>query len=144
MKRLHIYPLLFCLLIGSTATLVSAQTDTPAATQLTREQVKRERDEFIRTHRYDPVSETWVLRKGMEPPSGMKTRAEVKAERDAFLRTHRFEPVSGAWVATETPRDRSTLTRAQVREEARQFHRTHEWDDNSSSWVEKKAVTKKK
>lgn len=144
MKRLHIYPLLFSLLFCSTATLVTAQTDTPAATQLTREQVKRDRDEFVRTHRYDPVSENWVLKESMEPPSGMKTRAEVKADRDAFLRTHRFEPVSGTWVASETPRDRSTMTRAQVREEARQFHRTHQWDDNTSSWVEKKVDTKKK
>jgi len=68
----------------------------------------------------------------------------VKAERDAFLRTHSFEPVSGTWVASETPRDRSTMTRAQVREEARQFYRTHQWDDSSSTWIEKKANPKKK
>ncbi|MDO8252429.1 MAG: DUF4148 domain-containing protein, partial [Rhodoferax sp.] len=132
MKRLHIYPLLFSLLFGSTATLVSAQTDTPAATPLTREQVKRERDEFVRTHRYDLTSDNWVLKESMEPPTGMKTRAEVKAERDEFLRTHRYDQTSDAWVTSETPRNMSTMTRAQVRDETRQFLRTHQWDDNSS------------
>lgn len=144
MKHSHIYPLLFGLLFASTAPLVNAQTDTPAATPVTREQVKRERDEFIRTHRYDTTTDNWVLRAGMEPPSGVKTRAEVKAERDEFMRMHRYDQTSDAWVSSETPRNMSTMTRAQVREETRQFLRTHEWDDKASAWIPKKAVIKKK
>jgi hypothetical protein len=144
MKNLLIYPLLSGLLLISPATQVYAQTDTPAAMPLTREQVKRERDEFIRTHRYDQATENWVLKEGMEPPKSMKTRAEVKAERDEFLRNHHFDQARDMWVPNEKPRDMSTLTREQVREETRQFIRTHHWDDNKSSWVEQPEYKKKK
>lgn len=142
MKNLFIYPLLSGLLLISPATLVYAQTDSPAAMPLTREQVKRERDEFIRTHRYDTASENWVLKEGMEPPKSMKTRAEVKAERDAFLRSHRYDQASEMWVPIEKPRDRSTLTREQVREETRQFLRTHSWDPVKDTWVAKPMMKK--
>ena len=66
MKNLFIYPLLSGLLLISPATLVYAQTDNPAAMPLTREQIKRERDEFIRTHSWDPVKDTWVAKPMMK------------------------------------------------------------------------------
>lgn len=143
MKNLLIYPLLSGLLLISPATLVYAQTDTQAAMPMTREQVKRERDEFIRTHRYDTATENWVFKEGMEPPKSMKPRAEVKAERDEFLRKHHFDQARDIWVPNEKPRDMSTLTREQVREETAQFIRTHNWDPVKESWVAKPEMKKK-
>jgi hypothetical protein len=142
MKNLLIYPLLSGLLLISPATQVYAQTDTPAAMPLTREQVKRERDEFIRTHRYDQATENWVLKEGMEPPKSMKTRAEVKAERDEFLRNHHFDQARDTWVPNEKPRDMSTLTREQVKKERDEFIRTHNWDPVTDGWVAKPMMKK--
>ncbi len=119
--------------------VVQAQgaSDPAAAAPLAREQVKMERDEFIRTHRWDAVSENWVMKEGMEAPAGVKMRAEVKAERDEFLRNNRWNPVSDQWEPlTKGPRDVSKMTRAQVRNETRQFVRTHQWDEAKSAWVE--------
>ena len=145
MKQLQVLPLLLGLLFASNATLVNAQSDTEKAEMpLTREQVKRDRDEFIKTHRWDTVTDNWVLKSGVEPPTGMKSRAEVKAERDEFLRTHRYDQNMDAWVPIqETPRNLSTLSRAQVKEETRQFLRTHQWDPVTDTWVEQNYRKKK-
>ncbi|MCJ7799047.1 MAG: hypothetical protein MUP33_04705 [Polaromonas sp.] len=119
--------------------VVQAQgaSDPAATAPLAREQVKMERDEFMRTHQWDAVAENWVLKPGMEAPAGMKSRAEVKAERNEFLRNHRWNPVSGEWnPLTKAPRDVSKMTRAQVRKETIQFTRTHQWDNNKGAWVE--------
>ena len=63
--------------------LAPAQT-TPANPEstLTRAQAKMERDEFLKTHRYDTGTENWVLKSGVEAPAGVKSRAEIKAHRD--------------------------------------------------------------
>lgn len=139
MKSWHALPLLVAMLVGSTASLVHAQSDAAKAeTPLTREQVKQDRDEFIRTHRWDQKGENWVLKSGMEPPTGMKTRATVKAERDEFMRTHRWDLKSDSWIPTETPKNMSTLTRAQVKADTQRFLSTHEWDARTEEWVQKK------
>jgi hypothetical protein len=143
MKILQI-PLLLGLVLGFNAELVKAQNVIDQATTpaLTREQVKKDRDDFIKTHRYDPVSENWVLRKEFEPPTGMKTRAQVKAERDEFIKTHRYDNAKEEWVPlNDVPK--ATLSRAQVRAEAAQFIRSYQWDDTNSVWV-KKPVSRKK
>ena len=127
---------LFCAFSGA---MVQAQgaSGTAAAAPLTRDQVKMERDEFLRTHQWDAVAENWVLKKGMEAPEGVKARAEVKAERDEFLRNHRWNPVSSDWEPlTKGPRDVSKMSREQVRNETRQFIRTHQWDEVKGAWVE--------
>lgn len=142
MKILQI-PLLLGLILGFNADMVNAQSaDDKAAPALTREQVKKERDEFIKTHRYDPLTENWVLRKEFEPPTSMKTRAQVKAERDEFLKTHRYDSSNEAWVPLKGE-PKSSLSRAQVRTEAAQFLRSHQWDDVNSAWIEKPAPGKK-
>ena len=145
LKRLHALPLLLGMLLTSSATLVNAQSDAEkSAMPMTREQVKMERDEFLKTHRWDQDTENWVLKAGVEPPMGMKSRAEVKAERDEYLRTHRYERNSDSWISIlETPRNLSTMTRAQVKEETRQFLRTHHWDQDRGSWVEQESRKKK-
>lgn len=142
--RLTAYPLQAASLVvglffAFTGGVVQAQgaSAPAAAAPLTREQVKMNRDEFIRAHRWDTTSDNWVLKPDMEAPSGMKTRAEVRAARDEFLRNHRWNPVTSQWnPLTRAPRDMGKMTRAQVRNETRQFLQTHEWDNVTEAWVE--------
>lgn len=145
MKRLQAIPLLLGLLFASTAGVVSAQSaGGMTSASPTREQIKMERDEFIKTHRWDEVSSNWVLNSGYEPPVGMKSRAEVEAERDEFLRNNKYDMRVNDWVPLKTqPRDLSTMSRAEVRSETRHFTRTHRWDDTASAWVEVPPMKKK-
>lgn len=136
----RVLPLAFGLLFAVTAGTASAQTaaDAPGAAPATRDQVKKERDEFLRTHSYDERNDEWVLKPGVkvEPPAGVKTRAEIKAERDAFLRNNRWDTASADWVPLKNgPRELSTLTRQQERAETLQFVRTHHWDSENDMWV---------
>lgn len=143
MKRLQVLPLfLLCLFLTSTPDMVNAQGAGDQAS-VTRDQVKRERAEFFRTHEYDAVQENWVLKAGVEPPAGIKTRAQVKAEREEFLKTHRYDGTDNTWVSLKGE-PKSALSREQVRAEAAQFARTHTWDPTTESWVEKKALRAKK
>jgi hypothetical protein len=133
------------LLLAPAAGWVHAQDAAKKAdAPLSRAQVKMERDEFLRTHRWDEAQENWVLKSGMEPPAGVKARAEVKAERDQFLRNNKWDEATSAWVPLAgTPRDMGAMTREQVRNETRQFMRTHRWDEATQGWVDKPAAKKK-
>lgn len=116
-----------------------AQTPAPAApaAPLTRAEVKMERAEFLKTHRWDVRTDTYVLREHVTPPAGMKTRAEIKAERDDFLSKHRWEGENG-WVRiAAAPRDVSTVPREQIRAETAQFLKTHRWDEENDRWIER-------
>jgi hypothetical protein len=93
-----------------------------------------EREDFVKSHRWDPTSETWVLRPEFEPPSGMKTRAQVRQDRDEFLSKNKWDPATETWIPLEKPRQISQLSREQVRRETRGFVKTHEWDDYSETW----------
>jgi hypothetical protein len=110
----------------------AASTAATAAT--TRAQVKMERDDFVKSHRWDPASETWILRPEFEPPAGMKSRAEVRRDRDEFLKKNKWDAATETWVPLQQPRQISQLSREQVRKETREFLRTHEWDDFSETW----------
>ena len=104
----------------------------------TRAQVIAERDEWLRTHRWDHCLDDWVVKDEFKTPDVMCTRDEVRKERDEWLRTHRWDPGADAWVPLRPQtRELSTLTREQVRKETLEFLRTHECDDPSSSWKEK-------
>jgi len=143
MKRLQILPLLLGLVFASSAGIVNAQSD-KAEASATRTQVKMERDEFIKTHRYDTATESWVLKSGVEPPTGMKSRAEIRAARDEFLRNNRWNAATDSWVSLKgVPRDLSTRSRDEVRAETREFARTHQWDPLTDTWVERAASKKK-
>jgi len=142
LKRMPAWSLLLGLVLA-TSNLVLAQT-ADASAPLTREQIKMERDEFVRTHRYDPHTENWVMKPGFEAPTGVKTREQVRAERDEFLRKNRFDYVSGSWIPLKgSTGPESTKTRAQIREETRQFMRTHQWDTAKEVWLEVKPSAKK-
>lgn len=130
-------PLLIAVLsLPALSVAQTAPSPGTTAAPLTRAEVKMERQEFVKTHRYDPDSETWVLKEGFEPPAGLKTRAEVKSEREAFLRTHRWNPSTEVWDSI-TPEQGQAKTREQVRGEAKQFAKTHEWDPITNTWSEK-------
>jgi hypothetical protein len=115
-------------------------TDAPA----TRMQIKMERDEFLKTHRWDEYSETWLLKSGVEPPGSVKSRAEVKAARDVFLRNNKWDSTAGGWLPLKaTPRDLNGMTREQVKAETDQFLKTHYWDEEAEGWLLKSARTGK-
>jgi hypothetical protein len=82
MKRGQVLTVLFSLLFAVAGGAVNAQTagDNVAA-PLSRAQVKKERDDFYKSHQYDAATENWVLRPGFEPPTRAMSRDEVKAER---------------------------------------------------------------
>jgi len=139
-------PSLFLLgLLSTTSGLLAAQTNASPQGE-TRQQVKTERDEFLKTHRWDGLTETWVLKKGVEPPAGVRSRADLKAERDKFLSLNRWDDIKGTWVPIkgQPPRNVSTMSREQVRSETRQFLRTHEWDEINETYVEKPLTNKKR
>jgi len=125
---------------------VSAQAASqPGQSNPTRQQAKMERDEFLRTHRWDGVSETWVLKSNVEVPKGVASRAQVKSDRDAFLSKNRWDPVTETWKPVlGEPRQLSKLSREQVKSETRQFMRTHEWDEDREAWIEKQPRPPKK
>lgn len=109
----------------------------------TRAQVVTERDEWLRTHRWDPGLDDWVVKDECKTPAMMctqdesrgETRQQVREARDDWLRTHRWDPGADEWMLLEAqPRDPGGLTRDQVHRETLEFLRNHEWDDPSSSW----------
>lgn len=133
----QVLPLILTLCFAFTAGIANSQTTSgTSAAPLTRDQVKMERDEFMRTHRWDQYEDNWVLKSEVEGPAGVKSRAEVKAARDDFLRNHRWDPGVEDWVpVTKGPRDLGQRSRAQVKAEAIQFLRTHQWDGPQGTWT---------
>jgi hypothetical protein len=131
-------------LAASMALPAHAQKTAPAATTTntetgspTRSQVKMDTKEFLRTHRWNEIDDTWSMRSGMEPPAGVMSRADVKAQRDTFLSNNRWDNVNSQYVPIKPgPRVMSSLSRAQVKAETAQFMRTHEWDEETSMWKE--------
>ncbi len=137
-------PLLLGLVLGCAAPVASAQSaGNMATTPLTRAQVVMERNEFMRTHKYDSDHETWVLKPGFEAPASMKTRAQVRAERDEFFKNNRYDEDHDRWVSMKGE-PKSTLTREQAKAEYAAFTRTHTWDSDREAWVDKKASTARK
>jgi hypothetical protein len=138
MKRQSTSSLVVGLLLAAGSGSLLAQTPAPAASAATRAEVKMETAEFKKTHVYDPVTETWMVKPGVDAPAGMKSRARIKAERDEFLRNNRWEESSATWIPLKgKPRDMSTLTRAQVKAETAAFLKTHYFDEVSEVWTPK-------
>ena len=112
---------------------------------LSRDQVKMERNEFLKTHRFDTATENWVLKSGVEPPAGIKSRSEIKALRDEFLSNNRFDTATETWAPIKGETSKvSTKSRREVREETLNFVRTHHWDDVTETWTENPPRGKKK
>ena len=99
MKRLQVIPLVLGLFLTSAAGLSNAQgTGDQAGASVTRAQVKMERDEFLKTHRWDDTHSAWVSVKDKPRQMSTLTRAHENAETRQFVRTHRWDDVTGAWV----------------------------------------------
>jgi hypothetical protein len=125
--------------LGSVANAQSAPSDLiVAAAPATRAEVKMETAEFLKSHRWDPAVDNWVLKDGFDAPAGVRPRTEVRAERDAFLKANRWDSAKEAWVPVKSERgEPPTRTRAQVAAETQQFLKTHEWDETKGAWSEK-------
>jgi hypothetical protein len=136
MKSLKFPLILLSLIFGFANGIVNAQNASDKS-GLTRAQVKMEREEFVKSHEYDALTESWVLKPGFEAPGSMKTREQIKAERAEFFKNNRYDPVAEKWVSLKGA-PKSALTREQVRAETTAFVRTHVWDSATESWVEKK------
>lgn len=144
MKNIRMLPIVLALTLAAASGPSLAQnantgaTAAAASAPLTRAQVKIDTAEFRRTHRWDVMSENWVLRAEFEPPEGVKSRAEVKAETVAFLRLNRWDEATENWIPLKAkPREMSTLSRAQVRAETIAFVRTHNFDEATGTWLMK-------
>ena len=116
MKIIRMLPIFLALALAAAGGSALAQnagtaaTAAAAAVPVTRAQVKIDTAEFRRTHRWDVMSENWVLRDEFEAPVGVKSRAEVRAETVAFLRLNRWDEATDSWIALKTkPREMSTL-----------------------------------
>jgi hypothetical protein len=129
--------LFLALVLAGTVNLGHAQTtDSATAGSPTRMQVRMETKEFLKTHRWDEPTEVWVLKSGVEPPTGVVSRATVKAKRDEYMRLNQWDAVSDTWSARKpVPATPSTLTREQVRADTIAFTRTHHWDEEVEAWV---------
>jgi hypothetical protein len=138
MKRQSTSSLVIGLFLAAGCGSLLAQTPAPTASTVTRAEVKMETAEFKKTHVYDAVNETWMVKPGMDAPAGMKSRAQIKAERDEFLRNNRWEENSSTWVPLKgKPREMSSLTREQVKAETIAFLKTHRFDENTETWIMK-------
>jgi hypothetical protein len=127
--------------VGAQTVMPTVNVDAPAPQAKTREQVKLERDEFLRSHEWDADNDAWVLKPEFEAPEGVKSREEVKRERDRFMSTHRWDPDQDEWVSLGgESRDLDRRTREEVRAETRAFLRTHEWDADRSVWKDKRYI----
>jgi hypothetical protein len=118
------------------ASLLMSVSGLAAAQGLTREQVKMDRDAFLKTMRWDELTGQWVLKSGMEPPAGVLSRAEVIAMRDKFLTMHSYNEAEG-WVPLKAPRDMSKLSREQVNMETLRFLMMYRFEELTGQWVSK-------
>jgi hypothetical protein len=126
--RYSLLPLLLATALTAIAAPASAQN-------LTREQVKMDRDSFLALMRWDELTGMWVLKSGMEPPKGVMSRAEVLAMRDQFLRMNVYDDTVGSWVPLKAPREMSTLTREQVNMETLRFLMMYRYDESRNEWI---------
>jgi hypothetical protein len=121
------------------------KTESSSATQATTGmRLKMDRNEFLKTHRWDEARGAWMMQKEVQPPEGVMSRAEVKAARNSFLSKNRWDETAGGWrPVTGEPRNMSTLSRAEVRADTARFTKTHRWDESTQTW-EMKAMPKPK
>ena len=137
MNAISTSKLFLALVLAGSVNLGHAQTtDSATAGSPTRMQIRMETKEFLKTHRWDEATEVWVLKSGVEPPTGVVSRATVKAMRDEYMRLNRWDEPSATWVPRKpVPATPSTLTREQVRADTLAFTRTHHWSEEAEDWV---------
>ena len=62
MNRKPSFSLAAALVLAATATLAQSQSAAPSPGAMTRQEVKIERDEFMRSHQWDNAYGNWVLK----------------------------------------------------------------------------------
>ncbi len=63
----------------------------------TRQQVREARDDWLRTHRWDPGADEWMLLEAQPRDPGGLTRDQVHRETLEFLRNHEWDDPSSSW-----------------------------------------------
>ncbi len=140
-KPTYFASLIFSAVLISISSTVCAQTTSKPSTPATRAEVRMERDEFLKTHKYDETNSDWTPN---TPFKSEYSRADVKVARDKFLSTHRWDEANDDFTPmVETRRNMSTVSPEVRKMETMQFVRTHMWDNASSAWVKKPMRTKK-
>jgi hypothetical protein len=133
--------LVFSVALIALSATAHAQAVTPPEAAASRTEIRMERDEFLKLHRYDDNEREWLP---AAPSSSNLTRADAKAARNQFLANHRWDEVSDSFMPLGgTPRVMSSLTREEVKSETMQFTRTHTWDNQKSKWVMKSVGAKR-
>jgi len=133
-------------LVVTLTVLMTAFTPPPATAQTptaskSREEVRKETADFLKTHQWDETNGRWMPEDNL-PAGASPTRAQVREELHVFLRNNRWDDRRGRWVPLKSQRRLSTLTREQVRAETEVFLRTHHWDDMAGGWVDDQAPRK--
>lgn len=118
-----------------------AAAQTPTAATPSREQVRKETADFLKTHQWDEVNGRWMPEENL-PAGASPTRAQVREELHVFLRNNRWDDRRARWVPLKPQRRLSTLSREQVRAETEAFLRTHHWDDMAGGWVDDQPARK--
>ena len=142
MSRLQTPALLLCLALAAALPVQAASPTVDTPRTGSRQQLKMDRAEFLRTHVWDESSEAWHLRAEFDLPEGVKSRADVRTARDSFVLSHRWDQARGGWVDRVPAAKSSTMSREQVRSDTRRFVRTHRWDETAGAWVERSPATK--
>jgi hypothetical protein len=126
------------LLVVAATSIGCAQTtgSQAASSGKTFEKVQMDRDQYLKSHRYEENERSWSSLNGEKLSTGSKSFAEVMEMRDVFLRHNVYDERKGEWISLNgKPRDLSTLTREQVKEETMQFARMHRFDTQMNAWV---------
>jgi hypothetical protein len=140
-QRTYFTNLIFSALLISATSAVYAQTTSKPAVPATRSEVRMDRDEFLKTHKYDEVNSDWTPN---TPFKSESSRADVKMARDKFLSTNRWDEANDDFTPmAETSRNWGSMSREDRKMETMQFVRTHNWDNASSQWVKKPMRAKK-
>ena len=104
MKKVPALPIALSLLIGSVAFNTHAATAAagdPAASP-TRNQVRMERDEFLRNNKWDESAGGWRPLKAAPRDIGGMSREQVRAKARSVMRTHTWDEATEAWLARAT------------------------------------------
>lgn len=140
-KRTYLSSLILSAVLVALSAATYAQTTSTPGVSATRNEVRMERDEFLKTHKYDEINSEWIPH---APFSSDYSRAEVRAARDKFLSMNRWDEANDDFTPmVDTPRNMSTVSPAARKMETMQFMRTHMWDNGSSAWVKKPMRAKK-
>lgn len=125
MKTTQILAAVAILAAGSTAFAAQGPS-------LTREQVKAELADVLKTHHYDPISAQYVKNE-VERVTSRVSREQVLAELAEVQKTKAYDVIHGHYELTDPVK--STRSRAEVQAELAAVQKTHHYDPISGQYV---------